>query len=156
MLIFFIVVFLASTIVSFYHTATSKTVDAFNLTDYEVGQIADKNIYARSDLLPDIENPIAVKEGERIIRKGFAITEEEYNKLKKLSEAPDYIDYRAFADKELFLLLIFALYFCLFSPVFIGRIIENKELILHGIFFILVYGVTTLVSKTTTFSSSYS
>ena len=129
LLIAFAVFFSAVSVLNFADTSTSETVESFRLEDFEEGAIADRNIYARTTLEPDISNPVSVQEGERIIHKGFKITAEEYSKLKKLAEAPSYIDYRAFADTELFLLLVFTFYFFLFTPVLLKR--ENTYLFFY-------------------------
>ena len=76
------------------------------MEDFEVGQIADRTIYASKSIPADEMNPVFIEEGEKIIRKGFPITEEAYSKLLKMSESPIYLDLRAFANSELYLLLL--------------------------------------------------
>ena len=155
LLIAFAVFFSAVSVLNFADTSTSETVESFRLEDFEEGAIADRNIYARTTLEPDISNPVSVQEGERIIHKGFKITAEEYSKLKKLAEAPSYIDYRAFADTELFLLLVFTFYFFLFTPVLLKRDVEMTELILQGVFLVFIYACTIFGGKIHIFSSIY-
>ncbi len=155
LLIAFVVFFSAVSVLNFLDTSTSETVESFRLEDFEEGAIADRNIYARTTLEPDIANPVSVQEGERIIHKGFKITSEEYSKLKKLAEAPSYIDYRAFADTELLLLLVFVFYFFLFTPVLLKREVEMTELILQGVFLIFIYACAVFGGKIHFFSSIY-
>ena len=155
LLIAFIVFFASVSVLNFVDTSTSETVESFRIEDFEEGAIADRNIYARTTLEPDIANPVSIQEGERIIHKGFKITAEEYSKLKKLAEAPSYIDYRAFADIELFLLLVFAFYFFLFTPVLLKRTVEMTELILQGVLLVFIYACTVFGGKVHFFSSVY-
>ena len=155
LLIAFAVFFSAVSVLNFADTSTSETVESFRLEDFEEGAIADRSIYARTTLEPDIENPVSVQEGERIIHKGFKITAEEYSKLKKLAEAPSYMDYRAFADKELFLLLVFVFYFFLFTPVLLKREVEMTELFLQGVFIVFIYVCAVFGRKIHFFSSIY-
>ena len=154
-LILFFVSFVASAAISFVRIATSNTISSYNIDDYEIGQIADRTIYAQKSLKADYGYPISVEKGEKITRKGFPITEEDYNKLKKMAESPAYIDYRAFADSVLYLMLLSALWFFLLSPVCLGRKATFKEVMLHAVFFLLVYAVTVFGSKAALFSSEY-
>ena len=155
LLIAFIVFFAAVSALNFADTSTSETVESFRLEDFEEGAIADRNIFARTTLEPDIANPVSIQEGERIIHKGFKITAEEYSKLKKLAEAPSYVDYRAFADRELLLLLIFVFYFFLFTPVLLKRDVEMSELVLQGVFLVFIYACTVFGGKLHFFTSIY-
>src|SRR5574344_926060 len=155
MLILFLVSFLASAVISFVRIATSNTISSYNIEDYEIGQIADRTIYAQKSLPADYVDPISVEKGEKITRKGFPITEDDYAKLKKMAESPAYIDYRAFADSVLYLMLLSALWFFLLSPVCLGRKPEFKEVVLHAVFFLIVYAVTVFGSKAARFSSPY-
>ena len=154
-LILFVVSFIASAAISFVRIATSNTISSYNIDDYEIGQIADRTIYAQKSLAADYQNPVSVEKDEKITRKGFPITEEDYKKLKKMAESPAYIDYRAFADSVLYLMLLSALWFFLLSPVCLGRTPSFKEVMLHAVFFLIVYGITVFGSKTVRFSSPY-
>src|SRR5574344_328668 len=154
-LIIFVLSFIAAAGIAFVRIATSNTVSSFDINDYEVGQIADRTIYAQKTLPADYTNPISVEKGEKITRKGFAITDDDFAKLKKLAESPAYIDPRAFANSILYLMLLSALWFFLLSPVCLGRKPEFKEVLLQAIFFIIVYAVTAFGSKAVLFSSPY-
>lgn len=155
MLIVFVITFLSVATISFVRIATSTTISSYKMEDYEIGQIADRTIYAQKSLPADYSNPVAIEKGEKITRKGFAITEEDYAKLKKMSESPVYIDYRSFANSVLYLMLLSAFCFFLFSPICLGRKPEFKEIILQAIFFIIVYGVTVLGGKTAKLSTAF-
>lgn len=154
-LILFIFCFLATVAMSFVRIATTNTISSYNIDEYEIGQIADRTIFAQKSLPADYLNPVTVEKGEKVTRKGFPITEENYAKLKKMSESPVYMDYRAFADSVLYLMLLSALFFFLLGKTSLGRKPEFTELLLHGFSFLLVYAATAFGSKTVQFSSPF-
>ena len=82
--------------VSFFVISSSETVLSFTVSEYEVGQIADKTIIADVSLPPDARHPVSVEAGEKIVRKGFPVTEIGLAKLEKLfddavEEAPEHL-----------------------------------------------------------------
>jgi cyclic-di-AMP phosphodiesterase PgpH len=154
-LVLFAAAFVAASFVVYFDASTTDTVASYALEDYEVGQIADRTIYARKSLSADEANPVAIEDGEKIIRKGFPITEQDYSKLKKMAESPAYVDYRVFSDNVLFLMLIAALWGVLFSPLLIGRKVLFRESVLEVIFFLLVYSLVAFGTKMTFFQSVY-
>lgn len=127
--------FLAASAINFFNVATGKTIASFNLEEFEVGQVADRTIQANKSIPADEMNPVFIEEGEKIIRKGFPISEDDYAKLKKMSESPMYIDIRSFANSELFLLLLMTLWFMLFAFVPFGRKILIREIIFQVVCF---------------------
>lgn len=141
---------------SFVKISTTNTVSSFSIEDYEVGQIADVTIKAIKTLPADYDNPIPIEKGEKIIRKGFPITEEGYAKLKKMSESPVYIDYRAFADSVIYHILMCVLFFFFFSRIYFKmKMIEIKELITECTFYVIVFASIIFGSKITYFSSPF-
>ena len=154
-LLLFVVTFMVLTAVIYVDRSTVETVASYSIGDYEVGQIADKTIYAPKSIPADEVFPIAIEEGEKVIRKGFPITEVDYMKLRKMAASPKYIDYRAFFDDVLLLMLISALWFLLYSPALLGRTVEFKELVLEAILFVIVFGATIFGGKTPLFNSLY-
>ena len=112
-LVFFVIMFAIMAMLSFFRVATTNTILSFNMKNYEVGQISDITIIATKTLPSDYDNPVSVEKGEKVVRKGFPITEEGYAKMKKMSESKAYIDYRAFANSVLYIILWSALYFFL-------------------------------------------
>ena len=105
--------FVSVSVLNFVKISTTQTVASFDLDGFEIDQIADRTIIANKTLPADENNATSVQEGEKIIKKGFPITEESMKKLKKMSESPLYIDYRAFANNELYLLLLILGWFLL-------------------------------------------
>lgn len=150
-----IAAFAICTSILYLDASTTQTIASFSIDEYEPGMIADKTIIAFKTLPADEQFPIAVEEGEKIIRKGFPIAEEDYLKLRKMSASPSYIDYRAFADHILFLMLIAAFAFMLFSSVFLGRKAELKEIILETVLFIIVFVMASFGDKAAAFSGMY-
>lgn len=155
-LILFFAGLLAVSALNFLKISTAQTIANFSLGDFEIGQIADRTIIADRTLPPDNLDPVYVTKGEKIIKKGFAITEEGYAKLKKMSASPLYIDYRAFANSELYLLLLAIMWYLLFTFISVNRKLPFKEPLLQVIFFLAVYAVTAFCGKFPLFSSPYS
>ena len=87
--------------IAFLITASSETVYSFSINEFEVGQIADRTIIADKTIPPDENSHIYVEIGEKVIKKGFPITNIAIEKLQKMSSTPAYIDYRMFANKIL-------------------------------------------------------
>jgi len=89
-LIVFVLTFASVFTVSFFDAATGETLFSFPLAEYQVDQIADRTIIAQKTLLPTELNPFTIVKGEEIIKKGFPITQERYDKLKKMAEFKIY------------------------------------------------------------------
>ena len=97
-----------------------------------------------------------INKDEKIIRKGFPITDENYAKLRKIAEAPSYIDFRALANAFLYLFLLVVLTVFLFSPYMLGREIKLKEMFFIAVLYVIVYAVTTFATKVPAFLSQFS
>ena len=155
-LILFFAGLLAVSALNFVKISTAQTIANFSLGDFEIGQIADRTIIADRSLPPDNVDPVYVTKGEKIIRKGFPITEDGFSKLRKMSASPLYIDYRAFANSELYLLLLSIMWYLLFTFISVNRKLLFKEPLLQVLFFLAVYAVTAFCGKFPWFSSPYS
>lgn len=155
-IVLFTVSVLAITVLNFFNIATNQTVSSFRLSDFEVGQIADRTIIANKSISADIENPVSIADGEKIIRKGFPISEEQFSKLKKLAESPESFDNRDFADMELFLVLLSIIWLFLFMFVPFGRKLHISEIILQVVFFCLAFALAAFSQKIEFFSHTYS
>ncbi len=154
-LLVFLASFLIAVALLFLRISLTNTISTYNINDYEVGQISDITVKAEKSLPADSENPVSVEKGEKVVKKGFPITEEAYAKLKRMSASRAYIDYRSFANSILFLMLLGALYFFMFSRVCLGKKCSPQEIISESAFFIAVFACTVLASRTTFFSSPY-
>ena len=138
-LILSVVAFIILGIICFLGVTKSLTVAAFSLNEYEVGQIADRTIEADRPLPATAAYPFAIGDHEKIIKKGFDITEDGYRKLEKMANTKEYIDYRAYVDTLLYLFLLMILWTLLYSKPLLGRKAAFKELLIQIIFFILIY-----------------
>lgn len=154
-IVVFLVSFVAATVVVYVDMSTTDTVASYTVEDYEVGQVADRTIFAPKSMPADELFPVAIEEGEKVIRKGFPITEEEYLKLRKMAASPAYIDYRAFSNSVLFLMLVAAFWFLLFSPALLRRQVELKEVVLEAVLFVIVFVAATFAGKSPLFQSVY-
>ncbi len=174
----FMITFVLILVVSLFDVITSQTVFSLSLSEFSVNQIADRTIIAERSVELEVDNTViaienteaisqeqentqtagvqgitGIIEGEEIIKKGFPITEEQYEKLKIMAETPAYVDFRAFANAFLFFLLFGFLTFFLFSPTILGRKLRLKEAVFFAIALLIVYVVTVIGKKTPTFSS---
>lgn len=142
-----IVAYLAAALMALFGVSRDATVASFALDEYEVGQIADRTIIADRGLPSTMEYPTAVREGEKVIRKGFPITEEGYRKLEKMAHTREYIDYLAFGGTLIYLALVLALWLFLYSPALLGRKPPLKEIITQIVFFLALYSATMFAHK---------
>ncbi|GMO69007.1 MAG: hypothetical protein Ta2A_17270 [Treponemataceae bacterium] len=149
------VTFILLSFISFFNVTTSNTIISFSLSDYEVGQVADRTIKAVKTLPGTADSPTGLEKGEKITRKGFPISEEDFEKLKKMAETRSYIDYRAFANSFVYLLLVVILWGFLFTPVIQGKNVQFGELAMIAACLIFVYGMTTLGNKIPFLHSPY-
>ena len=154
-LIVFAVAFISCVLISFFVITSSETVLSFTANEYEIGQIADRTIIADVSLPPDARHPISIEAGEKIIRKGFPVTEIGLAKLEKLADAPEFIDYEALSDGILYLMLLAGLTFFLFNPIFCGTSVSLKESILLAVFFVATYALAGFGSLVPLFSVPY-
>ncbi len=154
-LIVFAVAFISCVLISFFVITSSETVLSFTANEYEVGQIADRTIIADVSLPPDARHPISIEAGEKIVRKGFPVTEIGLAKLEKLADAPEFIDYEALSDRILYLMLLAGLNFFLFNPIFCGTSVSLKESILLAVFFVATYALAGFGSLVPLFSLPY-
>lgn len=143
-------------LIYFAKVSTVETVAGFNLDNYEIGQISDRTIIADRTLYPDSTDPVMIQKGEKIIKNGFPITEENYAKLKKMSASPKYIDYRSFANGELAIIILSIFWYLLYSIINFHRKINFREPLLQVVFFAVVFAVIAFCSKVSFFSSAYS
>ena len=150
-----LITFISLLVIAFFDVASRETVATFALSEYQIGQIADRTIIAEKSLPPTEYDPVQVTKDEKIIRKGFPITEENYAKLRKIAEAPTYIDFRALANAFLYLFLMIVLTVFLFSPYMLGREIKLKEMVFISILYVIVYAVTTFATKVPAFLSQF-
>ncbi len=146
-LLLFLLGYMAICALVFAKITTSDTVASFSIEDFEIGQISDRTIIAEKSIPADETNPYSIIAGEKIIKKGFEITEEAYAKLEKMIASPLYIDYRAFANKILYLLVIAIMYYLLFSLMPFGRKIRLQEPLLQVIFLIAIFFAASFGSK---------
>ncbi|MGP1588071.1 MAG: HD family phosphohydrolase [Treponemataceae bacterium] len=149
------VTFFVLLIVTFFDVATKETVASFALSEYSVGQIADKTITADKDLPATEFDPVFVAKDEKIIRKGFPITEEAYAKLRKIAESPIYIDFRAFSNGFVYLFLLALFAYFLYSPYMLSRKIAPKEMVLTAFLYVVIYACATYMDKIPVFSSQF-
>ena len=99
---------------------------------------------AMQDIVPVT---VGISQGETIIRQGFIVSEEEYAKLKRLTEESFYFDQKLMFGCFLFLLIIFCLSAFLFSKkvIEVSLSLKNKLLLLCSVD--LVYLISLWLSQ---------
>ncbi|MBQ3801653.1 MAG: HDIG domain-containing protein, partial [Treponema sp.] len=155
-LLAFLASFLIAAALLFVRISMTNTISARSINEYEVDQIAFTTITSPKKFSETSANPVSISKGETIIKKGFPITPEGMAKLKRMAEDKAYIDYRSFANSILFMMLLGALYFFMFSRVCLGKKCSTQEILTEDAFFIAVIACTVLASRTTLLSTPYS
>ncbi len=140
--------FAAVAVIAFFSVSRNTTVASFALDEYEIGQVADRTIVADRALPGTMEYPTVVQKGEKVIRKGFVISEEAYRKLEKMANVREYIDYRAYADSLIYIAVLIVLWFFLFSNALLGKTPTLKESVVQVIFFLASYAAVVFAQKT--------
>lgn len=155
MILVLIVTFVAVLGVTFADFATREAAAAANYADYEVGQISDITVIAKRNIVPIGGQGISIKAGEKIIRKGFPITEEAYKKLQAISKTSDKLDAKGFMRSFVYLILLILIVVLLFKATIRGQNLELRETIFLCVLFFLVYAIASLVINIQTFSSPF-
>lgn len=95
---------------------------------------------------------MVIEKGQRIIKRGFIITEENYNQLEALANSGIFIDVRQFAGTLLILLSIVVLAFYVFSPAGSGPSLEFKSILLMVLSFSIVYLLVLITGRFVSFA----
>lgn len=96
-----------------------------------------------------------LKKNQKIIQRGFIVTNEQYEQLQILSDYGRSIDFRMFSAVALFLVLIFLLSLFLFSKKIIGQTVQQKYRLLILLFFNLVYILVFFTARIKFFNVSF-
>ena len=148
------ITFGALVIVAFveHYTRTAITRSAFS--EYEIGQVADRTVIASKDIFSIAPDGLTIKKGDRIIRKGFVITSEDYEKLKLLAQNPDKIDLQSLYKTIIYLfLLCLSTYFLLAAKKIYKFQID--ELVFLSVVLLFIYSITVFMVRVPLFSSTY-
>ena len=150
-----LIVFLLSAFTSVIDYATRNGAGKPLYTEYEVGQISDITVVAKRTIIPVTTDGLVVRVGEKIIRKGFPITEEAYEKLKIIAGEPSKMDFKGVGRTVLFLLLLAIVSLLLFKAVQKYHVFKLGEAVFLGAMFMLVYCTAALIVNTKTFASPF-
>ncbi len=82
---------------------------------------------------------MVIQKGQRIIKRGFIITEENYRQLEGLASSGLFVDVRHFAGTILVLLSILVMAFYVFSASGGGPVLEFKNVFLLTLSFLIEY-----------------
>lgn len=155
-LILFLITYIVISGLCFIRTALTISVSSYDISEYEPGQISDITIVAKKSLRAEFESPVSVEKGEVIVKKGFEITNEQYEKLTKMAESPAYIDFKSFFRSVLYLFFVILLFAFLFREELLGGAPRMKELITECVGLVFVYGISIFALKTSSFASQTS
>lgn len=95
---------------------------------------------------------VVLTKNQKIIKRGFIITEESYNQLKALANSGIYIDIRQFIGTILCLLLVALASFYIFTSGIVGIHHQFRNVLLLIIGFSLLYLLVLIFSRLQTFS----
>ncbi len=157
-LIVFIITFVIMGVILVFDVVTSQTIFSLSLEEYSLNQISDITIIAERSIESrddTTDNSVSVIQGEKIIAKGFPITEEQYQKLKLMAETPAYLDFKAITNGFLALLLLSTMIFFLFSTQILGKNLKLKEAIFFALSLVVVVLVTILTKKSALFENPF-
>lgn len=155
-IILLVAAFFSISIINYFSVSKSLTVDSFNMDEIKIGKVMMRDIISPKDIPSDLKNEVSVQKGEKIVESGFPVTEEAYRKLQKLSDSPVYFDSRTFADIELFLLILIALWFIIYVSIPFEKNIDFYQLVFQLICFAIVFFAASFGSRLLPFSSSLS
>lgn len=150
-----LVVFLLAAFTSILDYATRNKAGKPVYMEYEVGQISDITVVAKRTIIPVTTDGLVVRAGEKIIRKGFPITEEDYEKLKLIAGEPSKMDFKGVGRTMLFLVLLVIVALLSFKTVQKYHVFKLREAVFLGALFILIYCIAALIVNTKTFSSPF-
>ena len=154
-LLVLLVVFLLAAFTSIIDYATRNRAVKPLYTEYEVGQISDITVVAKRTIIPVTTDGLVVRAGEKIIRKGFPITEEAYEKLKIIAGEPSKMDFKGVGRTVLFLLLLVLIVLLSFKTLQKTHIFKLREAVFLGALFILVYCIAALIVNTKALQSPF-
>ena len=148
------ITFVVLVIVAFieHYTRNSIMRDAF--FEYEIGQVADRTVVASKDIFSIAQDGLTIKKGEKIIRKGFVITADDYEKLKLLAQNPDKIDVQSLYKTIIYLFLMCLSTYFLLAAKKIYKF-QIDELIFLSVVLIFIYSITVFMVRVPLFSSTY-
>ncbi|MBO7135824.1 MAG: HDIG domain-containing protein [Spirochaetaceae bacterium] len=154
-LLVLLAVFLLSAFTSIIDYATRNRAVKPLYTEYEVGQVSDITVVAKRTIIPVTTDGLVVRAGEKIIRKGFPITEEAYEKLKIIADEPSKMDFKGVGRTILFLMLLVLVALLSFKALQKNHIFKLREAVFMGALFILVYCLAALMVNTKTLQSPF-
>lgn len=96
---------------------------------------SQEDTQARLELMKAAVEPVVreIEKGERIIRKGFLVTQEDMQRLQALGLSMAKSNPAKVIGQSLILLLVFALFVFLNSPRVVGRLLEPSEIYLLAV-----------------------
>ncbi len=148
------ITFAVLVIVTFIEHYTRNAIMRDAFFEYEIGQVADKTVVASKDIFSIAQDGLTIKKGEKIIRKGFVITADDYEKLKLLAQNPDRIDVQSLYKTIIYLFLMCLSTYFLLAAKKIYKF-QVDELVFLSVVLIFIYSITVFMVRVPLFSSTY-
>ncbi len=138
------IAFVLSVIFAFIRIAAENTIGRISLQGYEVGQTAVEDIFSPINLEALDDSSVRIEKGDFIVKKGYPITPEQYDTLKKIADSPASTDFVSLGKSVLFLLLLIILFYFVFSRPVLNRDVKLQEIIFCAVCFVVVYALCSL------------
>lgn len=98
---------------------------------------------------------VVIPKGQKIVKRGFIVTDEQFSQLKALSDSGVHVDVRQFLGNMLFLAVIVILGIYLMVPQLSGVPLGLRNTMVLVSMFILMYLIALIASRTRLFSDPF-
>ncbi len=98
---------------------------------------------------------VVIQKGQKIVKRGFIVTEEQFTQLKALAESGVHLDARQFAGSILFLASIFALAVYLLMPELSGIHLGLRNIGVLAVIFSVMYLLALIASRSRALSEPF-
>ncbi|MDR1747602.1 MAG: HDIG domain-containing protein [Spirochaetaceae bacterium] len=133
----------------FFDMSINDPARLIRLPDYEPGKTAPRTIVSRHEV---VRNDGAIPAGTAIVRRGYPVSEDEYETLRSLA-ASGGIDSRRFLGALVYFAVLLILSVLLFSDEIAGKKLRRKETIFLSVNFAVVFLAVLLLSGVADLSS---
>lgn len=147
--------FFVASIITFLDFGTREVSLQDLYLKYEVGQIAEETVVSSVSAPATQSYKYPITEGEKIIKKGFPISEEAYEKLVYLSKLPAKFDFKGFGCSILYMFVVLVVAVLLMFSFGHRKKLRTRDAIFLGAAFILVYSIAAIMVNFPSFSKDF-
>lgn len=98
---------------------------------------------------------VVIQKGQKIVKRGFIVTEEQYTQLKALADSGVHVDARQFMGSVLFLAAVIVLSVFLLLPKLSGIVLGFRNTCVIVVAFSIMYLVALIASRTRVMSDPF-